>query len=223
MLLISKALFMTRLPSPRQHPDDQPAELHFTTPGGLNLPPTTLRNHLALVGGPLDVMHQTAQFLRQADQQQVPLILLGGWQDGAFLDLPELLELNAVRTVVVPPILPQTSPDQLREILTETTQSLRTLLGQGPQLLFTGRHLGGHWPFVMGRLAAFSQQGGIVVSDVRHHLSTPLPQSFSHFLVWPEGAQRLGRAVERWQRHQRPSPYRVTREPQGTVELWSAP
>lgn len=213
---------MTR--NPFQRPKAAPAAPSFqlTTPGGLVLPADTLRRHLALVGGPLDVMHLTAHFLQQANQQQIPVILLGAPQDTAFLDLPDLLELNPVRTAALPPLRPGTAPERLREDLTTATNSFRSLLGSGPQMLFTGRNLGGHWPFVMGRLPAFAQQGGVVMADVRHQLSTPLPQVFSHFLVWPEGQERMERAVERWQRHQTARPYTVQPEPQGPAALWTA-
>ena len=213
---------MTRNLFQRSKAPPAPSAFQFTTPGGLALPTATLRRQLALVGGPLEVMHLTAHFMKQANEQQIPVILLGGPQDSAFLDLPDLLELNPVRTAALPRLLAGTSPEQLREVLTEATSSFRSLLGSGPQILFTGRHLGGHWPFVMGRLPAFAQQGGVVIADVRNQLSTPLPQVFNHFLVWPEGTERMNRAVERWQRHQSARPYRVEPEPEGSAALWSA-
>lgn len=213
---------MTPFPFQRSRATEADSSFQVATPGGLVLPGVTLNRHLALVGGPLDVMHMTAHFLKQANEQQIPVILLGGMQDSAFLDLPDLLELNPVRTAALPPLQSSTTPDRLREVLSEATGSFRNLLGSGPQLLVTGRHLGGHWPFVMGRLPAFAQQGGIVVADVRNHLSTPLPQFFHHFLVWPEGTERTTRAVERWQRHQTARPYQLTREQDGPLTLWSA-
>lgn len=212
---------MTRQSIQRQATENRTVTgLRFTTPSGQPL--TDIQSHLGLLGGPLEVMHATAHFLRQADQQQLPVILLGGQQDAAFLDLPDLLELNAVRTVALPPVLPGTSPDRLRESLTEAMQTFRTLLGHGPQLLVTGRHLGGHWPFVLGRLPMYAQQGGMVISDVRHQLATPLPQVFKNFLVWPEGQERMTRAVERWQRHQVSRPYTVQADLDGQAALWSA-
>lgn len=196
--------------------------MRLVTTGGLSLEPDTLRRHLALVGGPLDIMHTMAHFMRQLQQQQLPMILLGGPQDAAFLELPDLLDLNPVRTHALT-ILPGSSPDRVRENLLNAAQSFRTLPGTGgAQVLFIGRYLGGYWPFVMGRLPALAQQGTVVISDVRNELSTPLPQLFTHFLVWPEGTERMTRAVERWQRHQTATPYTRRQEPQGDTALWSA-
>lgn len=215
---------MTRNQSPRSTPSPAATpDLRLRTLGGLELDRNLLRRHLALVGGPLDVMHTTAQFMRQANEQQIPVILLGSEQDSAFLDLPELLDLNAVRTVALSPVRSSTSPDGLREILNAASAGLRSLPGTGGlQLLFTGRHLGGHWPFVMGRLPALASQGTLVISDVRHHLRTPLPQFYGQFLVWPDGTERMERAVQRWQRHQESRPYRISAEPTGASALWSA-
>ena len=115
---------MTRNLFQRSKAPPAPSAFQFTTPGGLALPTATLRRQLALVGGPLEVMHLTAHFMKQANEQQIPVILLGGPQDSAFLDLPDLLELNPVRTAALPRLLAGTSPEQLREVLTEATRRL---------------------------------------------------------------------------------------------------
>lgn len=194
-----------------------PHSLTFTTAGGLQI-----HGHCGLIGGPAEVLHQQARFAEQADAQGVPILLLGAVSDGALLDVPDILNLSAVRTHALPPIMADTSPMQLRDQLTEASEELRSLLGQPQQLLLLGRHLSPLWPFIFGRLPTLSQQGVTVVADVRQYLRSPLPDFFRQFLVWPDGEERFGRAVERWQRHQRPQAYVQMSEPNGQSQLWQA-
>lgn len=192
-----------------------PHALTFTTAGNLEI-----HGHCALVGDPAHTLYQQARFAEQADQQGIPIIFLGAMQDRALLDVPDILNLSAVRTHALPPVKPDTSPVHLREQLTGASEELRSLLGQPKQLLLLGRHLSPFWPFIFGRLPTLSQQGVTVVADVRQYLRSPLPDVFRQFLVWPEGNGRFLRAVERWQRHQTQKPYLCESEPDGELQLW---
>lgn len=136
--------------------------------------------------------------------------------------MPDILNLSAVRCHALPPVSADTSPMQLRDRLTSASEELRSLLGQPQQLLLIGRHLSPLWPFIFGRLPTLSQQGVTVVADVRQYLRSPLPDFFRQFLVWPDGKERFGRAVERWQRHQQLHTYVQSPEPSGQVKLWEA-
>lgn len=193
-----------------------PHPLTFTTTGGLRV-----NGHCALIGGPADTLHQLARFAEQADAQGVPILLLGADADSALLDVPDILNLSAVRTHALPPVSASTSPMQLRDQLTGASEQLRSLLGQPQQLLLIGRHLSPLWPFIFGRLPALSQQGVTVVADSRQYLRSPLPDFFKQFLIWPEGEERFIRAVERWQRHHPPQPYLPSPEPNGALQLWA--
>lgn len=171
----------------------QPDELARTVLGGQASP----WGGLALIGTGEEVSDLQLQMLSELNRELVKIFLLGGSQDHLLLRSFEVLELNPVRTEVLPEVCGEICAAAFRETLAFLGLERGTL----PAVLMVGRQLGGHGPALLRRVPELGQGGVTTVADVSLELSMPLPGAFRQFVVFDGQMNRFERAVERWHRH----------------------